>query len=151
MDPLALDFWIGIGLAFLCGTIVGLERRARDKPAGIRTSVLVVLGTYIYVSLGTTLSGKGADPTRILGQVIAGIGFLGAGVILARGGEVTGVTSAATIWVLAAIGATIGLGHRLGAIALSILTVAILAGLSAMESLVRKARGEADRADSEDR
>ena len=69
--------------------------------------MLICLSTQVFVSLG----GAGTDPSRVLGQVVTGVGFLGAGVILARGGAITGVTSAAVVWVLAAIGSTVGLGR----------------------------------------
>lgn len=78
--------------------------------------MLVCLGTTVYVQLGTTLTGNNADPTRILGQIVVGIGFLGAGTIFTRQGYVVGLTTAATIWMNAAIGTAIGLGHYLYAL-----------------------------------
>ena len=137
-DPLAPAFWATIGMAVLCGTIVGLERQLRGKPAGVRTSILICLGTTVFVYLGTTVAGGSGDPTRVLGQVVTGVGFLGAGVILARGGILTGVTTAAVIWVLAAIGAAIGLGHLPGGLALAVVTVVVLAGIELLESSVRR-------------
>jgi putative Mg2+ transporter-C (MgtC) family protein len=136
-DPLTPVFWITVGTAVLCGTIIGLERQLRGKPAGVRTSILICLGTTVFVSLGTTVDAGSTDPNRVLGQVVTGIGFLGAGVILARGGILTGVTTAAVIWVLAAIGAAIGLGHLLGALALAAATVTLLTGIELLESSVR--------------
>src|SRR5690606_18027030 len=103
LDPLESTFWIRVAAAFFCGGVVGLERQLRGKPAGIRTSVLICLGTCFFVVLGSVFVGPGEDPTRVLGQVVTGIGFLGAGVILTRESNVLGVTSAATIWMLAAI------------------------------------------------
>src|SRR5208337_4287 len=126
MDPLTSQFWIAIGVAVLCGGIVGFERQMRGKPAGIRTNILICLGTTIFVKLSTLYSGQNADMTRVLGQVVTGIGFLGAGVILARGGHVQGVTSAAVIWTLAGIGSMIGFGRLTAAIALTVVTVIIL-------------------------
>jgi putative Mg2+ transporter-C (MgtC) family protein len=141
-DPLARPFWITVGVALLCGAIVGLERQLRGKPAGVRTSILICLSTSVFIHLGAAVPGGDADPTRVLAQVVTGVGFLGAGVILTREGAVTGVTTAAVIWVLAAIGAAIGLGHYTGAIALSVVTVVILAGIEFLESSVRSmARG----------
>jgi len=141
-DPLARPFWIMVGVALLCGAIVGLERQLRGKPAGVRTSILICLSTSVFIHLGAAVPGGAADPTRVLAQVVTGVGFLGAGVILTREGAVTGVTTAAVIWVLAAIGAAIGLGHYTGAIALSVVTVVILAGIEFIESSVRSmARG----------
>ena len=83
----------------------------------------------------------------MFGQVVVGVGFLGAGVILARGGAVTGVTSAAVIWMLAAIGSTIGVGRAAEALALSVLAVAILTGVRLLESAFRRLRGGSDEPD----
>jgi len=135
-DPLAREFWSTVVVAVLCGGIVGLERQLRGKPAGVRTSILICLGTSVFIGLGTSVSGAGSDPSRVLGQLVTGVGFLGAGVMLSNQGVVTGVTTAAVIWVLAAIGAAIGLGHLGSAIALSVLTVTILVGVELLETSV---------------
>src|SRR3712207_3950583 len=111
LDPLSAEFWLRVGTAVLCGGIIGLARQLRNKPAGIRTSMLICLGTQVFVQLGESFQGVQADPARVLAQVVTGIGFLGGGVILAHQGRLVGVTSAAVIWVLAAVGATIGLGR----------------------------------------
>jgi putative Mg2+ transporter-C (MgtC) family protein len=137
-DPFARPFWVAVGLAILCGAIVGLERQLRGKPAGVRTSILVCLGTVIFIHLAHSTSEAGADLNRVLGQLITGVGFLGAGVMFSREGVATGVTTAAVIWVLAAIGATIGFGHHLGAITLAVLTVALLVGVERLELSVRR-------------
>ena len=118
--------WHAIGATLLCGMIIGLERQLRGKPVGIRTSSLVALGTYIFVAVSLSLNTAGTDPTRIIGQVVSGVGFLGAGVMLAKDGEVVGVTSAATIWVLAAIGTCIAIGYTVTGIKLALIAVAIL-------------------------
>ena len=134
MDPLTSQFWIAIGVAVLCGGVIGIERQMRGKPAGIRTNILICLGTAIFVKLSTLFGGQNTDPTRVLGQVASGIGFLGAGVIIARGGHVKGVTSAAVIWTLAGIGAMIGFGLFAPAIVLAVITVGILTGLEFLET-----------------
>jgi putative Mg2+ transporter-C (MgtC) family protein len=136
-DPLAAPFWATIGCSILCGGIVGLERQLRGKPAGVRTSILVCMGTAVFIHLGSAIQGEGSDPGRVLGQLVTGVGFLGAGVMLSREGVVTGVTTAAVIWMLAAIGAGVGLGYQLGAIALALVTVAVLVGVELLESSVR--------------
>lgn len=136
-DPLARPFWVTIGMAILCGAIVGLERQLRNKPAGVRTSILICLSTSVFIHLGAAASTGHGDPGRVLGQLVTGVGFLGAGVILAREGVVTGVTTAAVIWVLAATGAAIGLGYHLGALALALVTVSVLTGVELLESSVR--------------
>ena len=136
-DPLGRAFWATVGFSVLCGAIVGCERQLRGKPAGIRTSILICLSTAVFIHLGHTTLGETSDPSRVLGQLVTGVGFLGAGVMFSREGVVTGVTTASVIWILAAIGASIGLGHILGAIALSIVTVTILVGVELLESSVR--------------
>jgi putative Mg2+ transporter-C (MgtC) family protein len=146
LDPETREFWQHLGTAILCGGIIGIERQLRGKAAGIRTSILICLGTAIFVALGASLSPATADPTRVLAQVVSGIGFLGGGVILARKGLVTGVTSAAVIWVLAALGAMIGLGHLRATMVLTLATLGILIGVELLEGAFRKLRqGATDR------
>lgn len=125
--------WLAVGTSILCGAIIGFERQLRGKPVGIRTSSLIVLGTYVFIASSTFVATAMSDPSRIIGQVVTGIGFLGAGVILAKEGLVVGVTSAATIWALAAIGVCIAVVNPLVAIKLSLLVVAILYGVDALE------------------
>lgn len=136
-NPMHVSFWTVIGVAVLCGGIVGLERQVRGKPAGVRTSILVCLGTAIFVSLGSTIENGASDPTRVLGQLVTGIGFLGAGVMFSNQGVVSGVTTAAVIWLLAAIGAAVGLGHFRGASALAVVAVAILVGVELLETSLK--------------
>lgn len=137
LDPFTRAFWIMIGSALLCGGTIGFERQLRGKPCGVRTSTLICLGTAVFIFLGNGIDGQSKDATRVLGQLVTGIGFLGAGVMMAREGVVTGVTTAAVIWVLAGIGAAIGLGHTPGAIALSFVTVTVLVGVEKLESTFR--------------
>jgi putative Mg2+ transporter-C (MgtC) family protein len=124
--------WQAVLTSLACGGIIGLERQLRGKPVGIRTSALIVLGTYIFIAASMLVSTTATDPSRIIGQVITGIGFLGAGVMLARDGMVWGVTSAATIWSLASIGVCIAIGHDLIAIKLSLVVVFVLVGVDTM-------------------
>lgn len=135
-DPFTAAFWTTIGSAVLCGGTIGCERQLRGKPAGIRTSILVCLSSAVFIHLGASNVGIG-DPTRVLGQLVTGVGFLGAGVMFSKDGSVTGVTTAAVIWTLAAIGAVIGLGHYRGAIALAVITVALLVGIERLETGLR--------------
>jgi putative Mg2+ transporter-C (MgtC) family protein len=146
LDPETRAFWLHLGTAVLCGGLIGIERQLRGKAAGIRTSILICLGTSIFVSLGASQPASVADPTRVLAQVVSGIGFLGGGVILAREGLITGVTSAAVIWVLAALGAMIGLGHLTATLVLTLATLAILIGVELLEGGFRRLRqGATDR------
>jgi putative Mg2+ transporter-C (MgtC) family protein len=145
LNPETQAFWLHLGTAVLCGGVIGIERQLRGKAAGIRTSILICLGTAQFVALGASF-GTAADPTRVLAQVVSGIGFLGGGVILARKGLITGVTSAAVIWVLAALGAMIGLGHLAATIVLTLVTLAILIGVELLESAFRRLKqGATDR------
>ncbi|WP_199609899.1 MgtC/SapB family protein [Flocculibacter collagenilyticus] len=125
--------WSAIGSAIICGIIIGLERQLRGKPIGIRTSSLIVLGTYIFVASSMAVATSITDPSRIIGQVVTGIGFLGAGVMLTREGVVVGVTSAASIWALAALGVCIAVIDNVTAIKLSLVVVAILYGVDMLE------------------
>jgi len=126
--------WRSIATALFCGLIVGLERQLRGKPVGIRTSALITLGTYVFLTTAHAMDGPNSDPVRVIGQIVTGIGFLGAGVMLARDGAVIGVTSAATIWVLAAIGVVIGIEANGAAIKLALVTVFILYGMEYLEA-----------------
>jgi len=107
-------FLLRVAFAALCGGAIGLERERRGKPAGFRTNILICVGATLYMVVGELMAtARGAaslDPTRIAAQVVSGIGFLGAGAILHSRGAVVGLTSAATIWVVAAIGLLIGAG-----------------------------------------
>ena len=143
LDPLSpndQEFWLRILVAVLSGGVIGLERQIRGKVAGVRTSILICLGTEVFVSLGASFPPDIADPTRVVGQVVTGIGFLGAGVILSRGDRILGVTTAAVIWILAAIGAMIGLGHLQSALVLTLVCVLVLVGVERLESLGRGKR-----------
>ncbi|MEP6688506.1 MAG: MgtC/SapB family protein [Gemmatimonadales bacterium] len=146
LDPETREFWQHLGTAILCGGIIGIERQLRGKAAGIRTSILICLGTAIFVALGSSLDPEQADPTRVLAQVVSGIGFLGGGVILSRKGLITGVTSAAVIWVLAALGSMIGLGHLRAAMVVTLVALGVLLGVELLEGAFRRLReGATDR------
>ena len=131
--------WAAIATSLLCGSLIGLERQLRGKPVGMRTSSLIVLGTYVFITASfyatANISGQVVvtDHSRIIGQVVTGIGFLGAGVMLAKEGLVVGVTSAATIWVLAAIGVCIAVVDEFVAIKMSLIAVVILYGIDTFE------------------
>lgn len=110
-------FLLRIGLAFLLGALVGVERQYRQKSAGLKTNTLVSVGSAAFVLLSLTLTdmddGGGVyrgDATRVAGQIVTGIGFLGAGVIMKAGRTITGLNTAATIWCSAAIGTLAGAG-----------------------------------------
>jgi putative Mg2+ transporter-C (MgtC) family protein len=109
-------FLVRCGAAVVCGALIGLEREWHKKPAGFRTNILICLGAAIYMCVGLLLvhaGGEQGDPSRIAAQVVTGIGFLGAGSIIQAGGRITGLTTAATIWVVAGIGLVAGAGFPL--------------------------------------
>lgn len=106
------EFIIRLGVALLAGGVIGVEREFSNKSAGLKTNMLVAIGAclYVLISLSIISTHEGGDPTRIIGQIVTGIGFLGAGVILHQGVNVHGLTTAATIWCSAAVGCLAGLG-----------------------------------------
>lgn len=109
---LLLDLVIRIAVAIALGAAIGLERQWRLRTAGIRTNALVAGGSALFVIVGAVglVDGASADPTRVAAQVVSGIGFLGAGVILRDGANIRGLTTAATLWCAAAIGTLAGAG-----------------------------------------
>ncbi len=112
----------------ICGAFIGLEREARDKGAGIRTHTLVSLGSCLFttVSVESVLTMPSGDPTRIAAQIVSGIGFLGGGAILQDRDKVHGLTTAATIWISAAIGMACGMDQVISAIMVTVLTLFFL-------------------------
>ncbi|MBK8999800.1 MAG: MgtC/SapB family protein [Myxococcales bacterium] len=141
--PTDSEFWVAQGIALVCGGLVGLERQLRGKPAGMRTSMLICAGTCLFVRIGAQLGagiGSNTDAARVVGQVVTGVGFLGAGVILTRDGLVKGMTSAAVVWILAAIGSLIGVGRGGEALAATGVTLAVLVGVNRLERAYRSLR-----------
>ena len=129
----------------MLGGAIGLEREIAGKPAGLRTNILICMGATLLtdVSIGLVSGPDGTrlgDPSRLAAQIVTGIGFLGAGTIMQARGTITGLTSAATIWVVAAIGITIGAGHYLEAAGAGVLVTLVLAGLGNIEHRLRRAR-----------
>lgn len=119
--------------AAVAGGLVGWERELKAKAAGLRTVILIALGAAIYTMMSVALA-RGFDPARVAAQIVPGIGFIGAGVILQARGQIVGLTTAATIWATAAIGMTIGAGYALAGLALSAVAVLILVGVQRLEN-----------------
>jgi putative Mg2+ transporter-C (MgtC) family protein len=122
-----------VALAAVLGLMIGAERESSHKPAGFRTYSLIAMGSALFTVLSFQLTGPYIDPTRIAAQVLTGIGFIGAGLIFTRGDQVFGLTSAATIWVTAAIGMAVGFKMYVVAIAATILTLVILYSVRLVE------------------
>ena len=125
-------------LAILCGGAIGFERELSRKAAGLRTNVLICMGSALLMIVSRHIGGGApyTDPARLVAQVITGIGFLGAGVILQARGSVTGLTTAATIFVVAAVGIAIGDGMFGVAILSTSLIIIVLVALRRVERFV---------------
>jgi uncharacterized membrane protein YhiD involved in acid resistance len=141
---LRFDLLVKLLLAVLLGGIIGFEREIAGKPAGLRTNILICIGAALLMDLSTRVGlvdGKRiGDPGRIAAQIVSGVGFLGAGTIMQAQGMVTGLTSAATIWVVAAIGMAVGAGYYVEGIGAGLLVTFVLSGLGGLEHWVRRAR-----------
>lgn len=131
---------IRLAVAVLVGGLIGWDRERSDKPAGIRTHMLVSLGSASFTLLGFEVGGHlspehgpGFDPTRVLQGVIGGIGFLGAGAIIRNNGQVSGITTAASVWVAGALGAAAGVGAYVLAVGTTLTCFAVLAGVGFLE------------------
>lgn len=138
VDIFKLELMLQLGLATLLGGAIGLERELGGKPAGLRTNILICIGSVLYTHLSIAMAGSNVDPTRVAGQIVTGVGFIGAGTILHARGAVVGLTSAATIWVVAAIGVALGSGFYLEGVGTTVIVLAVLAGLGRMEKLVER-------------
>jgi putative Mg2+ transporter-C (MgtC) family protein len=138
MDP---SIPIRLVLAAVLGGLIGIEREIRDKPAGLRTNILICVGSALFMSLSTRVAQLlGGDPTRIAAQIISGIGFLGAGAVLHSHGFVLGLTTAATIWVVAAVGMAVGSGMYLVAVFATAMSLVTLYLLSFVEDRIQGRR-----------
>ena len=155
MEITDLELLARLALAAALGALIGAEREARDQPAGLRTHVLVSVGAALF----TLVSAYGfaefrrpapagatqtfVDPTRIAAQIVAGIGFLGAGAIIRQGLSVRGLTTAAALWISAAIGMASGAGYYVGAVATTLLVLGSLVGLRVVrERLISRVRAD---------
>lgn len=137
------DIFIRLILAVVFGSIIGLEREAKGRSAGLRTHILVCEGSalimlvslYMYDLFGESLS---LDPARIAAGVVTGIGFLGAGAIIRSPQEVRGLTTAASVWVSAAIGLAVGCGFIVGGLITTLIAILTLSFLKIVERKLEK-------------
>jgi putative Mg2+ transporter-C (MgtC) family protein len=140
-DPVRFELLIKLIVAVVLGGAVGVEREMSGKPAGLRTTILICVGAALFTHLSITIgliahtpAGQPfGDVTRIAAQIVTGIGFLGAGAILHERGSVVGLTSAATIWVVAAIGMGVGSGAYAEAVGTTAMVCIVLIGLRPIE------------------
>ena len=141
MQITTLDIILRVMLSLLLGFIIGIERESKRKPAGLRTNMLVALGSATFTLLTLELFNDvlqtnnrlNIDPLRIIEGIMGGLGFLGAGCIIQSRGSVEGVTTAATIWVVGAVGLACGVGHFRLAVITTLLTFFVLTGLRLLE------------------
>lgn len=125
ITALEKEFLLDLVLALICGLVIGIERERRNKPAGISTQTLVIGAAMLFSFLSKTVSA--GDPTRIAAQIVSGVGFLGAGIILKseKTGKVSNLTTAASVWYSAAIGMALGFNYHFVAIAATFYVVII--------------------------
>lgn len=133
--------WAGIAAtvaAVVCGALIGAERKRAHKPAGVRTLILICLGSAIFTqaSILIVAGDEPGDRGRIAAQVVTGIGFLGAGAIIRERGLVIGVTTGAGIWATAAVGVVLGSGHLAAGLFFALLIVAVLSAAGTLDRLV---------------
>jgi len=138
-----------VALAAALGAVLGLERELREREAGLRTHLLVSVGSALFTIVSAygfrefVVSGASVDPTRIAAQIVTGIGFLGAGAIIRQGLAIRGLTTAATLWVVAAIGLASGAGYYSAAVITTLVALAALWPLRALAyRVVHRFRGE---------
>lgn len=144
IDNLRLSLFSRLVLATILGGVVGLERELSGKPAGLRTNILICVGSTLLMEVSQAVAASGiggpADPGRIAAQVVSGIGFIGAGTILLARGNVVGLTTAATLWVVAAIGLAVGSHAYVEAVGTTALVAVTLVMLGWIEDFLFKRR-----------
>ena|SRR5438067_12436125 len=135
------DLVLRLVVAAGLGAAIGFERELRQKPAGLRTNILIAVGSALFTVMSIVLARQGGTPDRIAAQVVTGIGFLGAGAILRHGTTIHGMTTAATIWVNAAVGMAAGAGQLAIATVATVVTLIVLAVLPPIEAFFERRSG----------
>jgi len=131
----AVEPILNLVLAIVFGAIVGFEREKAHKPAGLRTHMLVCFGSCLFTIVSREFS---TDPARIASGIVAGIGFIGAGAIIAEQDKVVGITTAASLWATAAIGLAVGIGNHLLATTATLLVFLVLSSRSIIKRVQRQ-------------
>ena len=124
---------VAILLAVVCGAAVGLERQLKHKPAGLRTNILICLGAALFTVISRQMAEGQDSIARIAAQIVTGVGFLGAGAVIQDRGGIHGLTTAATIWLVASIGMACGAGLYYLAIITTVLAIGVLLGLAQVD------------------
>jgi putative Mg2+ transporter-C (MgtC) family protein len=135
-------YLVRFAVSVIVGGLIGLERQLEHKPAGLRTIILVCLGSTIFMLIAMELRPLDADTGKIIAGIITGIGFLGAGAIIRSGPDVHGLTTAATIWLASGLGIAIGAGYYMLALIAAVLTLVVLRVLGMLEHALTKAGGK---------
>jgi len=135
---MSIDLEIGMRLliSFAIGTAIGLEREYHSKAAGLRTMIMICLGSTIFTELSISMGGGFSD--RIASTIVTGVGFLGAGVIFKDGMTINGITTATTIWISAALGMAVGAGEYFIAIVSSVVVLIVLTGLEKFQLIIER-------------
>jgi putative Mg2+ transporter-C (MgtC) family protein len=141
-DQQTLEIIGQLSLSAFLGLLVGIERRMAHKFAGMRTHALVAMGSTLFTVVSLTLNNPSVDPTRIAAQIVTGIGFLGAGLIVFQESKVRGLTTAAGVWSVAAVGMAVGFKLYSVAIFATFLTILIFVILWPIEEKLFKLKGE---------
>ncbi len=141
--PQLIEFFLPkIAIALLCGGLLGFERELKNKPAGIKTNMLICLASTLYTATSILISTAGAeqghfgDPGRVAAQIVSGIGLLGGGTIIQARGTILGLTTAAIIWVVAALGICIGIGYGDVALVCAVVVILVLVGMTLFEDRI---------------
>jgi putative Mg2+ transporter-C (MgtC) family protein len=137
LDSLELEILIKIVVSTVLGLLIGFERAVHNKPAGMRTHSLVCLGSTLFTILSVSVIG--AEPSRIAAGIVTGIGFLGAGIIFQAKDKMRGITTAAELWVLAAIGISVGIGYYFAALITTLVVIFILVPMKYLEKEAKDA------------
>lgn len=138
-----LYFLPKILIATICGAIIGWDREQKNKVAGLRTNILICVGAAIFTIVSVIVShDNNSDPTRILSTIVTGIGFLGGGVIIKTDDKIVGVTTAAFIWVVSAIGILCGIGATLTPIILTIILLIVSKLFEKVERYIKDKNNE---------
>jgi putative Mg2+ transporter-C (MgtC) family protein len=129
-------------LAVVLGGVVGLERQLSGKPAGLRTNIMICLGSAVFTIISEQMAKPGDSVTRIASQIVTGVGFLGAGAIIRERGGIHGLTTAATIWLVASIGMACGAGFYSLAVISTIIAIIVLIGLVKLDKYLEQSRAK---------
>lgn len=136
-----IEVMLRLLLAAGLGAAIGIEREYHQKPAGLRTNILIALGAALFTTVSLDLAYGNGTPDRVAAQIVTGVGFLGGGAILRSGRTIHGMTTAATIWVNAAIGMTAGAGLKMTATIATAITLVVLALLPPIEGYFERRAG----------